>query len=239
MADLKRAQIGYTFNDQLTVWMGRLHTPFGYWNRAFHHGAQIQTSILRPRMLDFEDDGGILPVHTTGIWATGSLRTSIGRLAYDLYAGNGTRIADGALNPNASGDDNANKALGFSLGMRFNGALDGLSLGVHGLRQTVGAYDANSVLTSSTRLAMLGAYGAYNNNGGEVISEYYRLHDTDLGGNAGARGSWTGCAQLGRTFADRWTPYYRAKKASLDPTDNYFLAQTNGRSYTRQVLTPS
>src|SRR6266702_1772959 len=48
VVDVERLQIGYTFSDYATVWLGRFHTPYGYWNTAFHHGAQLQTSILRP-----------------------------------------------------------------------------------------------------------------------------------------------------------------------------------------------
>ena len=49
--DLERIQLGYTFNDQLTTWIGRFHAPYGYWNTAYHHGAEIQTSITRPSIL--------------------------------------------------------------------------------------------------------------------------------------------------------------------------------------------
>ncbi|MFX6330640.1 hypothetical protein ABTF76_20520, partial [Acinetobacter baumannii] len=66
-----------------------------YWNTAFHHGAQIQTAVLRPKFLEFEDGGGILPAHTVGLWGTGRLRLGDGRIEYDLYAGNGARIIDG------------------------------------------------------------------------------------------------------------------------------------------------
>jgi hypothetical protein len=234
--DLERAQLGYAFNDALTLWLGRFHTPFGYWNMAFHHGAQIQPSILRPRMLDFEDDGGILPVHTTGLWGTGGLRVGPGRLVYNLYMGNGTRIADGMLDPNPAGDDNGNRALGFGLGYRFSGDLDGLALGVNGLRQSVGAYDATGTMTSLTRVEMLGGHAVYDNDGWELIGEYYHLRNTDLSGGSGGHRSWTGYAHIGRTFQDRWLPYYRFEKASLDQSDNYFLAQNNGRSYSRHVL---
>jgi hypothetical protein len=234
-ADLERAQIGYAFNDALTVWLGRFHTPFGYWNMAFHHGAQLQPSILRPRMLDFEDDGGILPVHTTGAWANGSVRLGSDRLVYNLYLGNGTRIVNGQLDPNPAGDDNGNKVLGFGLNYRFGAALDGFTVGVSGLQQSVNAYDANDALTSRTRLFLLGGHAAYDNDGWEVIGEYYRLRNRDLGGGA-SHGSWTGYAHIGRTFDDRWMPYYRFEKAALDQADNYFLAQTNGRSYRRHVL---
>jgi hypothetical protein len=235
-ADVERVQIGYTFSDALTVWAGRFHTPFGYWNMAFHHGAQIQTSILRPRMLDFEDDSGILPVHTTGIWGTGSQRLGPGKLVYDLYLGNGSRIANGRLDPNTAGDDNGNKEVGFGLNYRFGGGLDGLAFGVNGLRQTVAAYDTADALASRTRLAMFGGHVVYDNDGWELIGELERLRNTDLSGASGQHGSWTGYVHLGHTFAERWAPYYRFEQASLDPGDNYFLALANGRSYTRHVL---
>ncbi|HLA33442.1 MAG TPA: hypothetical protein VJ001_01095, partial [Rhodocyclaceae bacterium] len=85
--DLERLQIGYAFNDAATVWLGRFHTPYGYWNTAFHHGAQIQTSVSRPVFLDFEDKGGILPSHTTGVWLNGGLPLGPGKLGYDGYIG--------------------------------------------------------------------------------------------------------------------------------------------------------
>ena len=159
-----------------------------------------------------------------------------GKLVYNLYAGNGTRIADGLLNPNPSGDDNANKVVGFGVTHRFNGAFEGFAVGVNGLRQTVGAYNANDMLTSRTRLAMLGGYGVYDDGGWEVIGEAYRLRNTDLSGAGAAHGSSTGYVHVGHAFADRWVPYYRFEKASLDQSDNYFLAQANGRSYARHLL---
>ena len=234
-ADLERAQIGYTFSDQLTLWLGRFHSPFGYWNMAFHHGAQIQTSILRPRFLDFEDDGGVLPVHTTGLWGTGGLRTGGGKLVYHLYAGNGTTIKDGALDPNAGGDDNGNRVVGFGINHRFGGALEGLTLGVHGLTQAVHAHDAAGAVQSRTRLRMLGAHGVYDDNGWELIGEAYRLRNSNLD-NGGTRGSTLGYLHLGYSLGDHWMPYGRWEKASLDQADNYFLSLANGRSYTRQLL---
>ncbi len=234
--DLERAQLGYAFSDQLTLWLGRFHTPFGYWNMAFHHGAQIQPSVSRPRLLDFEDDGGILPVHTTGLWGTGSLRLPTGRLSYHLYTGNGTRLHDGALDPNPSGDDNGNRVVGFALQNRFSGALDGLTVGINGLRQSVSAYDATDALLARTRLAMVGAHAVYDNEGWELIAEGYRLRNTDLSGTTGSHDSSAGYLHLSRNIADRWTPYLRLERASLDQADNYFALNANGRSYTRQVL---
>ena len=116
-ADLERLQLGYVVSDQLTLWAGRFHTPLGYWNTAFHHGAQIQTSITRPRFMGFEDQGGILPVHTVGLWMTGKFDTRLGRVNYDAFAGNSASLRDGTLNYNAAGYDHQDPAVGFNLGL--------------------------------------------------------------------------------------------------------------------------
>ena len=119
--DLERAQIGYAFNDQANVWLGRFHTPYGYWQTAFHHGAQIQPSLLRPRFIDFEDKGGFLPAHTTGVWGTGSVQTEGGKIAYDLYVGNSYSILPnnvlgngnlGMLDQNAAGFNSPSMSAG-------------------------------------------------------------------------------------------------------------------------------
>jgi len=95
--DIERLQIGYVVSNELTVWIGRFHTPYGYWNTAYHHGAQLQPTVMRPQFVAFEDHGGILPAHMDGIWATGHDVLGPGRITYDLYLGNGQRILDGAL----------------------------------------------------------------------------------------------------------------------------------------------
>ncbi len=233
--ELERMQIGYTVNDQLTLWLGRFHTPFGYWNTAYHHGAQIQTSVLRPKMLAFEDDGGIVPNHTVGLWANGMLPLGAGKLEYDLYVGNGGRIVDGTLEFNNVKDDNANKMVGASLRYRFADAYDGLIVGLHGFGEQVDAsFPVGEV--QRTRVGVLGAYGYYDANDWDVIGEYYHFNNKDLGGNGARHASWSGFVQIGRTFGADLTPYVRFEKASLDQLDNYFLSRRSARSYTRQAV---
>jgi hypothetical protein len=232
--DLERVQLGYVVSDALTTWMGRFHTPYGYWNAAFHHGAQIQTSVTRPRFIDFEDKGGVLPAHTVGLWATGEQRLGAGRIVYDGYFANGSRIEDGTLDFNAHRDDNSNKAIGGNVGYRFSGALEGLLVGLHGLRENVTAYESGTA-TARTRLAFTGGYFYLDRADWEGIGEYYRFRNRDLD-TGNTHSSWAGFLQLGRTFAERWTPYYRWEKASLDASDPYFASQENGNSYQRHVV---
>jgi hypothetical protein len=233
--DLERLQIGYTVSDAFTAWMGRFHTPYGYWNAAFHHGAQIQTSVTRPRFVDFEDRGGILPAHSVGLWGTGQVAMGPGKLRYDVYLANGSRIVDGVMDFNAHRDDNSNKAVGGNIGYRFGGALDGLLVGLHALKEDVSVYRGDEVL-ARTQLNFTGGYFNFDAEPWEAIGEYYRFRNKDLSGGSGTHASWAAFVQVGRTFMDLWTPYYRWEKASFDQADLYFAAQEGGRSYTRHVL---
>lgn len=232
LTDLERAQIGYTFSDAATVWAGRFHTPFGYWNTGFHHGAQIQTSILRPRFLDFEDKVGIFPNHMTGIWATGNIRAGEGRLAYDAYGGNGPRIEGNALNPQMGGDDNHSAMMGGNLSYDFGGALEGLRLGVHWLRGNV---RDDLATPNATRIPFFGPHLIYNANDWEVMGEYYGIRNRDLSGGTGDHSSKAGYLQVARMFGP-WTPFARAERATLDQNDKYFAQQNSGRSYDRGAI---
>lgn len=228
--DLERMQIGYAASDALLLWGGRFHTPYGYWNTAFHHGAQMQTSITRPRFIAFEDQGGILPGHTVGAWATGQQDTAWGKLGYDAYVGNGNRINEGVLDFNASGDDNGSPLLGFNLKLSPR-AVRGLTLGLHGLRQTVAGENADASASGRVRTQVLGGYAFYENDDWELIAEYYQFRNRNLAAGAGTLGSWAGFAQAAYAVAPGWALFGRAEKAALQATDPYFALQESGTSY--------
>jgi len=230
--DVERLQLGYAFSDALTLWLGRFHTPFGYWNLAYHHGAQLQTSILRPRMLDFEDDGGFLPVHTTGLWATGGQRIGGDRITYHAYLGNGARISSGHLEPNANGDDNGNRAFGVAASYRMNG----MTIGLNAHTEEVDVHDALGATTSRNRVRILGGHVSVERDNWELLGEGYLFRNSDLSGSSGSHRSWSAYAQIGRLVGERWEPYLRLEKASLDPTDSYFASLVSGQFSRRVVL---
>ncbi|NOU00178.1 MAG: hypothetical protein HOO95_01180 [Gallionella sp.] len=255
--DLERAQFGYSFSDTVTLWGGRFHTPYGYWNTGFHHGGQMQTSVMRPRFLDFEDKGGILPAHMVGVWGAGKIKAGTGKVAYDVYAGNGPTIAMGVPDPAISataqtlgtltigqaGDNNHQAMTGFNMGYEFSGNFEGLKLSAHGLQGDVDD-NSNATITSlpsklannKTELSMLGGSAVYLENDWEILSEYYGFNNTNKSGsNTGTHKSWAAYAQVGKSFDD-WTPYLRFEKTVLDQNDNYFASQASGQSYARQSL---
>jgi hypothetical protein len=233
--DLERIEFGYTLSDSATIWAGRFHTPYGYWNTAFHHGAQMQTAVTRPRFIDFEDNGGILPAHGVGVQLAGSVKAGDGKVGYDAYVANGDRILDRTLDINAVGDNDSDKMVGGNLRYSFAGSLSGLTVGVHAFTERVAGFDDKSALLSTTRVNMAGGYAVYDENDWEVIAEYYHFRNTDLLGGTGIHASNAAFAQVGHLLAVRWTPYLRLERASLDQSDAYFANQDSGRSYTRQV----
>ena len=256
--DLERLQIAYAFSDAATLWGGRFHTPYGYWNTAFHHGAQLQTSISRPRMISFEDQGGFLQAHTTGALMSGNVPMKGGKFQYDAWFGNAAITTDdrtggnGALDFNRARNTGGNMA-GANFRYAFGGGLSGLTLGVHGYRDTVSNFQGSlsGAEDSRTQINMLGGYGAYENDDWEVVGEYYHFNNKNQfvdntlwtsGNPLGTHNSWAGFLQVGKTFNDSWTPYVRTEKANLDQNDNYFASINNfnavqaGRSYRRNAV---
>lgn len=250
-SDLERAQIGYTFGDNNTLWLGRFHTPYGYWNTGFHHGAQLQTAVSRPRFLDFEDKGGLLPAHSVGLWFNGKLPAGDGKVAYDLYLANGNRVMaagnDKVINLNGFTDDNARKLLGFNLGYEWK---NGLKLGLHGFNDLVNTYDGDSAATNAilakTKVGMLGGYAFYDNNDWELLGEYYHWNNntSELDasmvaanvGTQGKHGSSAWFVQAGYNLNAQWMPYTRYEKVSLNKEDPFFNSLNSGRSYNRLSL---
>lgn len=240
--DLERGQIGYFFGDFSTLWMGRFHTPYGYWNTAYHHGAQLQTPIERPRFVNFEDKGGILPSHTVGFLDSGKWAPfEQGHFNYSLFMGNGSRITGalpGVVDFNSVNDDNGNIAFGANLGYEFTGGvLGGLQFGAHGLREEIDAYDgpnANNTMLNATMVQMVGGYIVYDENDFEFVSEYYHFMNRDLQTKGSKiQTSDAAFAFLGYSVLPYLKPYLKWEQATLNSADNYFMSQRDGVSYNR------
>jgi hypothetical protein len=104
--EVERSIIRYDFNDYFKISFGRYHTPIGYWNTAFHHGAWLQTSISRPDMIRI--GGTFIPVHFVGLLAEGNIPSGGAGLSYSAGVGNGR----GSIisRPGDAGDINNNRA---------------------------------------------------------------------------------------------------------------------------------
>jgi hypothetical protein len=231
-ADLERGQLGYQFSDAATVWIGRFHTPFGYYNTAFHHGQEIATSLRRPRFILFEDQGGVMPNHTVGAWLTGADRLPDGKLTYDLFLGNGQSISSGSLHARSGGVADGGAIYGGNLGYVFGETLNGLKVGVSGFRSRI---SDDQQVGRITQVDNAGVYFAYDTDRFEHLGEFYRFSDTDLTGRGVPHHSSAGFLQLAWRLPLA-TPYVRYERAVLDQSDNYFALQADGMSYYRAAL---
>jgi hypothetical protein len=87
--DVERMVLQYSHNDYFNLSVGRYHTAIGYYNTAYHHSTWFQTTTGRPFLFQFEDRGGILPVHTVGASLSGLIPSGALGLHYVAEVGNG------------------------------------------------------------------------------------------------------------------------------------------------------
>lgn len=234
--DIERLQIGYVVNNDLTVWIGRFHTPYGYWNTAYHHGAQLQPTVMRPQFIAFEDHGGVLPAHMDGLWASGRDNIGPGRITYDVYFGNGQRILDGQLDMQNAGNVDSHTAAGGRLGYELlGGPLDSLWIGVHGFEEQVNNY-INGAVTAETNVKVAGGFFHWTPGDWELMGEYYHFdnHAHDAPGPTHSSTLWY--AEADYTFYGRITPLARVERDSLSQDDGYFQYLQGGKSYSRNLI---
>jgi len=130
--EVERSIIRYDYNDFFKLSFGRYHTPIGYWNTAFHHGAWLQTTISRPDFVKF--GGTFIPVHFLGLLAEGNIPSGGAGLGYNFGVGNGR---DSMISrPGDFGDINNNRAWVANLYSR-PARLYGLQMGVSVYRDKI------------------------------------------------------------------------------------------------------
>ena len=98
--ELERLQIGYDHTANSSIWLGRFHQPSSAWNNLYHHGAYLQPSISRPAIENWEDDGGVIASHITGLMLDAwQARDGSSGIRYLVAAGIAPRLTDSELIP--------------------------------------------------------------------------------------------------------------------------------------------
>lgn len=167
MADVERLNVSFAFTPRLQVVAGKLHNPIGYWSTAYHHGALIQPTIRRPTMFRFEHDGGVLPIHSTGILVSGRDLTPL-HLGFDALVSSG-------IGSRPIQDNDRSKAITLNAHARVSQAL---LVGVSGYvdRMVAGVErPGGATLADDTRIRLGGAHVAYNGETVELRVEAQRM----------------------------------------------------------------
>ena len=220
--DIERLLLQFSPNDYLDIGIGRYHTGIGYYNNAYHHGTWFQTAVGRPRLFEFEDDEGILPVHGVGITARGRVPSRQLGLHWIAEISNGRRYGD-AEAVQVVRDESTYKAVNVGFLVRperVPGFQSGLSV----------YHDKPTAPTGRVDQSIIAAHAVYRNGVFETLNELVVIHNT-LAGQAGTSTTTGVYAQLSRRF-DRLSPYVRYEHVDVPADDPLFsdLGRISGPS---------
>jgi hypothetical protein len=131
--DVERYLVQYSYNDYFNLAAGRYHTAIGFYNTAYHHSTWFQTTTGRPLLFEFEDNGGILPIHNVGLSASGRIPSGALGLHYVAEIGNGRQSRSPLSEEPVQNelDENNFKAVNFALFARPD-SIRGLQVGFSG-----------------------------------------------------------------------------------------------------------
>jgi len=226
-AEVERLMVKYDFSDRFKLSAGRYHTPIGYWNSSFHHGAWLQTTISRPEMVKFGSK--LVPIHFVGVLLEGSLSPGNLGLSYKTGFGNGRH--SNIARAGDAGDINGDKAWMLQLNSRPKK--------MYGLDVGLGFYSDEVSLPTSPDVEenTISAYAAWTKESPEVIFEYMHsehelVTDSSVSGEVDA---WYGqfAYRLSGTHR-QWKPYVRVEQTDVDPSDP--LLGSEGLDYDAGIL---
>lgn len=224
---VERLIIKYDFSDQFKLSAGRYHTPIGYWNAAFHHGAWLQTTVSRPEMARFGSK--ILPIHFVGALLEGNIPSGRMGLDYKVGLGNGRHASLSGAGDD--GDVNSDKAWMVQLNSKPR-RWNSFKVGIGYYADEVPLPDGTDVEEGT-----LSAYAVWTKESPEIIVEYLHskhelVTDSSVSGNVDAWYAQFGYRLPGSRSA--WKPYARIEQTRVDDSDPMLGAE--GLDYDGGVL---
>lgn len=209
--DVERVIVSYAVDEHFRLSGGKMHTPIGFWNNAYHHGQALSPTIDRPLLFRFEDQGGALPVHTTGVQLSGRDLTA-GHVGFDALLGNG-------LGNHPVPDTNATTSFTLALHSQVTPSL---RIGLSGYRDHAVAGTptprGDLLLASMTQL-IGGGFVTYFADRLEGIAEYQQVHNSSAGAASRSPGWFV---YGGVRVASRLVPYAVHDQLELAANDPYF-----------------
>jgi hypothetical protein len=88
LPSIERSLVRYTYANNHSIIMGKVHTPVNYWNDVYHHGRLFFPVIDRPLAFSY-----LVPLHTLGFQLQGQ-NLGRARFGYDVVVGNGISSSD-------------------------------------------------------------------------------------------------------------------------------------------------
>ena len=215
--EMERSFIRYDYNDFFKISFGRFHTPIGYWNTAYHHGAWLQTTIDRPFFLKV--GGTFTPLHFVGALAEGNIPSGGLGLGYNVGIGNGRGSVIGR--PGDAGDINNNRAWVAKVFAR--------PVKTYGLEVGASVYRDKISLPAGAdvREWISNAYVVWSKGAPEFLAEVENVSHRSIATNAVAN-SDAMYAQFGYRlpwFERTLKPYYRFEYTHMPLSEQVFTYQ--------------
>lgn len=198
--NLERVLLEGSLSDYLKLSGGRYATAIGYYNTAYQRAAWFQTATERPYVFEYEDEGGILPIHMVGVQASGQIPSGKLGLHYLAEVGNGL-----ASNPLAEPvqnyvDENGHKAVNVALFARPD-ALPGFQTGVSVYRDVLSVPGSPKITETITD-----AYAVLTRPRLEWLNEALMIRHSLAGGHDYVTPAFY--SQISERF-DKYRPYFR------------------------------
>ena len=215
--EVERSFIRYDYNDHFKISFGRFHTPIGYWNTEFHHGAWLQTTIDRPFMIKV--GGTFTPLHFVGALAEGTIPSGWLGLNYNVGVGNGRGEVIGR--PGDAGDANNNRAWVAKVFARPTG-LYGLEVGGSVYRDKITVSP-----TANYREWIENAYVVWSKGAPEILAEFNNVNHVNILTNAVSNSDamYAQFAYRLPWFERSMKPYYRFEYTHMPLSEQVFLHQ--------------
>jgi hypothetical protein len=222
--EVERSLIRYDYNDYFKLSFGRFHTPVGYWNTAFHHGAWLQTTIDRPFIIKF--GGTFTPTHFVGLLAEGNIPSGGLGLSYNVGVGNGR--GEVISRPGDAGDINNNRAWVAKLYARPP-KLYGLELGASFYQDKI------TIVTPTNqdfREWIASAYLVWTKGAPEFLAEFDNVHHRNILTNQVANNDafYVQFAYRLPWLERSLKPYYRFEYAHMPLSEQVFTHFDQGES---------
>jgi len=213
--DLERLLFRWASSDYLSVSLGRYHTAIGWYNTAYHHSSWMQTAIGRPFLFEFEDDGGILPIHNVGVSITGQIPAGDLGLRYIVEVGNGRASR-------AKSDEPVQNVVDENRGKAVNLAILSRPAGLPGFQAGLSVYYDTLTPDGMPKVGetIVAGHAVYQTPEVEWLNEMVLIRNATEG--SGHVASTTGFyTQVSKKFG-AWRPYARYQYVSAPDDDPVF-----------------
>ena len=228
--DVERLKLGYAFSPETVVWAGRVHNPLGYWITQYHHGNHLQTSISRPEVARFEDDGGLFPNHIIGLLLDTTHTSGNHAFDYSLLAGVGPKLRAGNnaelhfASPNNIGDGEHK----LNITGRFAYRPDSASDNQVGLFASYVKISVSKSVYDTLELTIAGMFSNWQLADLTLTGALYLVRDELSNGGKNDNGDFaSGYVQAEYLALEAWTPYARLEQSFGEDNDSYIRLMGN------------